>query len=51
MKMKTTKEQIKEVLDDTFEGIHYKLTMATDLSMDEIKALIVEAVKELGYGT
>lgn len=44
------KHFIHEVLDDTLEGLYYRLTMDTDLNMDDIKDLISQALKELGYG-
>ena len=44
------KDIIRETLDDTLEGLYYKLTMRTDLSTDEIKALIIEVLGEMGYG-
>jgi len=50
MNTKECKQKIFEVLDDTLEGLYYKLTMETELSTDEIKELIDEVLGELGYG-
>ena len=47
---KSPKALIEEVLDDTLEGLYYKLTMETDLSTEEIKNLIDDVLIELGYG-
>ena len=44
------KQFIRENLDDTLEGLYYRLTMDTDLNMDDIKDRISQALKELGYG-
>jgi len=44
------KQFIRENLDDTLEGLYYRLTMDTDLTMDDIKDRISQALKELGYG-
>lgn len=50
MQTKECKQAIYEVLDDTLEGLYYRLTMETDLSTEEIKDLIDEALSEMGYG-
>lgn len=47
---KTPKALIEEILDDTLEGLYYRLTMETDLSTEEIKNLIDDALVEMGYG-
>lgn len=43
------RQLINELLDDTLETLYYQLTMETDLNTDEIRALIKEELKELGY--
>lgn len=50
MKDKSPKDIIEEVLDDTLEGLHYKLAITTDLSTDEVDFLIEKVLKEMGYG-
>lgn len=50
MNTKECKQAIYEVLDDTLEGIYYRLTMETEFSTDVIKELIDEVLDELGYG-
>ena len=50
MNTKECKQAIYEVLDDTLEGLYYRLTMETELSTDDIKELIDEVLAELGYG-
>ena len=50
MTEKECKQRIYEILDDSLEGIYYRLTMDTDLSSDDIKDLICEVLNELGYG-
>lgn len=47
---KTPKALIEEVLDDTLEGLYYRLTMETDLSTEDIKSLIEEVLAEMDYG-
>lgn len=47
---KELEQKIYDVLDDTLEGLYYKLTMETDLTTDEIKELIEKVLGELGYG-
>lgn len=50
MNTKECRRMIYEVLDDTLEGLYYRLTMETDLSTEEIKDLIDEVISEMGYG-
>lgn len=40
---------VHELLDDTLETIYYQLTMNTDMDMDDIREMIKEELKELGY--
>jgi restriction endonuclease Mrr len=49
-KDKSPKALIEEVLDDTFEGLHYRLAIETELSTAEVDALINDALREMGYG-
>lgn len=50
MNTKECRQMIYEVLDDTLEGLYYRLTMETDLSTEEIKDLIDEVISEMGHG-
>lgn len=50
MNTKECKQKIYEILDDALEDLYYKLTMETDLSTEEIKNLIDNALVEMGYG-
>jgi len=48
--MKQPKELVEELLDDTLEGIHYRLAIETDLSTEEVDALINQTLLDMGYG-
>jgi len=50
MKDKSPKDIIGEVLDDTLEGLHYKMAIGSDLNTEEVDALINKVLKEMGYG-
>jgi hypothetical protein len=48
--MKQPKELIEELLDDALEALHYKLAIETDLSTEEVDALINQTLLDMGYG-
>jgi hypothetical protein len=43
------RQLVNELLDDTLETLYYQLTMDTDLDMEDIRELIKEELKVLGY--
>lgn len=48
-KITTPKAFIEETLDDILEGLHYRLSMETELTTAEVDKLIEEVLEEMGY--